>query len=129
LLAQDGVWKGEEILPRGYVAMMSSPVAPSGGEYGHGMVWRWATHSDTPGVNPDAAYGIPADTFWMSGHDGQYAAIVPSRQLVIVRMGLTPTRLLYHPEALVSAVLRAAPGVPSTAMSMLASNDRVESRR
>jgi CubicO group peptidase (beta-lactamase class C family) len=129
LLAQDGVWNGEEILPRGYVAMMSSPVAPSGGEYGHGMVWRWATHSDKPGVNPDAAYGIPADTFWMSGHDGQYAAIVPSRQLVIVRMGLTPSRLLYHPEALVSAVLQAAPSVPSTATSRLASNGRDGSRQ
>jgi CubicO group peptidase (beta-lactamase class C family) len=129
LLAQDGVWNGEEILPRGYVAMMSSPVAPSGGEYGHGMVWRWATHSDQPGVNPDAAYGIPPDTFWMSGHDGQYAAIIPSRQLVIVRMGLTPTRLLYRPEALVSAVLRAAPSLPSTTTSRLASNDRAGSRQ
>ena len=127
LLAQDGLWKGEEILPRGYVAMMSSPVAPSGGEYGHGMVWRWATHSDTPGVNPDAAYGIPADTFWMSGHDGQYAAIIPSLQLVIVRMGLTPARLQYHPEALVSAVLRAAAGTPSAASPRLASNDHAGS--
>lgn len=113
LLAQDGVWNGAEILPRGFVAMMSSPVAPSGGEYGHGMVWRWATHSDKPGVNPDIAYGIPEDTFWMSGHDGQYVAITPSRQLVIVRMGLTPTRLLYHPEPLVSAMLLAAQDAPS----------------
>jgi CubicO group peptidase (beta-lactamase class C family) len=123
LLAQDGVWNGEEILPRGYVAMMSSPVAPSGGEYGHGMVWRWATHGDKPGVNPDAAYGIPADTFWMSGHDGQYAAIIPSRHLVIVRMGLTPTRLLYHPEPLVSAVLGAVQGGPPLAAARLASAD------
>ena len=123
LLAQDGVWQGEEILPRGYVAMMSSPVAPSGGEYGHGMVWRWATHGDKPGVNPDAAYGIPADTFWMSGHDGQYAAIIPSRHLVIVRMGLTPTRLLYHPEPLVSAVLGAVQGGPPLAVTKVASAD------
>lgn len=123
LLAQDGVWQGEEILPRGYVAMMSSPVAPSGGEYGHGMVWRWATHGDKPGVNPDAAYGIPADTFWMSGHDGQYAAIIPSRRLVIVRMGLTPTRLLYHPEPLVSAVLGAVQGGPPLAVTKVASAD------
>lgn len=123
LLAQDGVWNGEEILPRGYVAMMSSPVAPSGGEYGHGMVWRWATHSDQPGVNPDAAYGIPADTFWMSGHDGQYAAIIPSRHLVIVRMGLTPTRLLYHPEPLVSAVLGAVQGGAPLAAARVARAD------
>lgn len=108
LLAQDGIWNGQEILPRGYVAMMSSPVTASDGEYGHGMVWRSATHSPKTGVNPDASYGNPDDTFWMSGHDGQYVAIIPSRQLVIVRMGLTPTRLSYHPEALVHAVLQAA---------------------
>ncbi len=105
LLLQDGIWEGQEILPRGYVAMMSSPVAPSGGEYGHGMVWRWATHSDKPGENPDAAFGIPEDAFWMSGHDGQYVAIIPSRQLVVVRMGLTPAREQYQPEPLVRALL------------------------
>ncbi len=107
LLLQDGIWEGQEILPRGYVAMMASPVAPSGGEYGHGMVWRWATHSDTPGENPDAAFGIPEDAFWMSGHDGQYVAIIPSRRLVIVRMGLTPARDGYQPEPLVRALLDA----------------------
>jgi CubicO group peptidase (beta-lactamase class C family) len=129
LLAQDGVFNGDEILPRGYVAMMSSPVAPSGGEYGHGMVWRWVTHSAKPGVNPGAAYGIPEDTFWMSGHDGQYVAIIPSRQLVIVRMGLTPARLLYRPEPLVSAMLGAAQSAPSPAQARLASNGRAESRQ
>jgi CubicO group peptidase (beta-lactamase class C family) len=107
LLAQDGVWEDQEILPRGYVAMMVSPVAASGGEYGHGMVWRWAIHGDKPGVNPDAAFGIPGDAFWMSGHDGQFVAIVPSRQVVIVRMGLTPAREHYQPEPLVRAVLDA----------------------
>jgi CubicO group peptidase (beta-lactamase class C family) len=70
LLAQDGFWNGDEILPRGYVAMMSSPVAPSGGEYGRGMVWRWATHSDKPGVNPDAVYGIPRTLFGCRGTTG-----------------------------------------------------------
>jgi CubicO group peptidase (beta-lactamase class C family) len=129
LLVQDGVWNGEAVLPPGYVAMMSSPVAPSAGEYGRGMVWRWVTHSDTPGVNPGAAYGIPDDTFWMSGHDGQYAAIIPSRQLVIVRMGLTPSRLLYHPEPLVSAMLGAIQGDPAHAQARLASNGRAESRQ
>ena len=42
-LLQDGVWQGQEMLPRGYVAMMTSPVAASRGEYGHGLVWRWGT--------------------------------------------------------------------------------------
>jgi CubicO group peptidase (beta-lactamase class C family) len=106
-LLQDGVWRGQEILPRGYVAMMVSPVAASGGQYGHGLVWLWGSDALTPGKNPDAAFGIPADTFWMEGHDGQSIAIIPSRELVIVRLGLTPARNHYQPQPLVKAVLDA----------------------
>ena len=100
LLAQDGVWQGQRILPQGFVAMMATPVAASGGEYGYGMVRRKVGQRDTP--------GIPSDTFWMTGHDGQYIAIIPSRQMVILRMGLTPAREGYQPGPLVAAVLAAA---------------------
>jgi CubicO group peptidase (beta-lactamase class C family) len=107
-LLQKGVWQGQELLPAGYVAMMATPVAPSGGQYGHGLVWLWGSHALVPGKNPDTAFGIPADSFWMEGHDGQYIAIIPSRQLVIVRLGLTPRRDHYQPQPLVKAVLDTA---------------------
>jgi CubicO group peptidase (beta-lactamase class C family) len=107
-LSQGGVWRGQELLPQGFVAMMASPVTASGGEYGHGLVWLWGTDAIAPGMNPDAAFGIPADTFWMEGHDGQSTAIIPSRELVIVRLGLTPSRDHYQPEPLVRALLNAA---------------------
>ncbi|HWX35395.1 MAG TPA: serine hydrolase [Steroidobacteraceae bacterium] len=106
-LVQDGVWRGQEMLPRGYVAMMATPVAPSGGQYGRGLVWLWGSDALVPGKNPDTAFGIPADTFWMEGHDGQTTAIIPSRELVIVRLGLTPARDHYLPQPLVKAVLDA----------------------
>jgi CubicO group peptidase (beta-lactamase class C family) len=104
-LSQGGVWRGQELLPQGFVAMMASPVAASGGQYGHGLVWLWGSDAIVPGQNPDAAFGIPADTFWMEGHDGQSTAIIPSRELVIVRLGLTPARDHYQPQPLVRAVL------------------------
>jgi len=106
-LLQGGVWRGQELLPRGYVAMMASPVAASGGEYGHGLVWLWASDAVTAGQNPDISYGFPADTFWMEGHDGQITAIIPSRELVVVRLGLTPVRDHYLPQPLVKAILEA----------------------
>jgi CubicO group peptidase (beta-lactamase class C family) len=106
-LLQDGVWRSQELLPRGYVAMMASPVEASGGEYGHGLVWLWGSDAVTRDKNPDAAFGIPAGTFWMEGHDGQSTAIIPSRQLVIVRLGLTPARDHYQPQPLVKAILDA----------------------
>jgi CubicO group peptidase (beta-lactamase class C family) len=43
----------------------------------------------------------------MLGHAGQSIAIVPSRGLVVLRMGLTPSRLGYRPEPLLAAVLAA----------------------
>jgi CubicO group peptidase (beta-lactamase class C family) len=97
-LVQDGIWRGQEMLPRGYVAMMATPAAASGGEYGQGLVWLGSA---------DAAHGIPADTFWLEGHDGQSMAVIRSRELVIVRLGLTPSSLHYQPEFLVKAILDA----------------------
>jgi CubicO group peptidase (beta-lactamase class C family) len=107
-LLQDGVWKGERLLPEGYVAMMATPVKASGGQYGEGQTWLWASDAAKPGVNPDGAFGIPTDTFYMSGHDGQTIAVIRSRQLVIVRMGLTPYSSGYSPQPLIKAILAAS---------------------
>jgi CubicO group peptidase (beta-lactamase class C family) len=106
-LLQDGIWQGKELLPSGYVAMMATPVAASHGQYGMGQTWLWGSEAVTPGVNPDAAFDIPPDAFWMSGHDGQSVCIIKSRQLVIVRLGLTPYAAGYTSQRLVQAVLKA----------------------
>jgi CubicO group peptidase (beta-lactamase class C family) len=106
-LLQDGIWQGKELLPSGYVAMMTTPVTASHGQYGMGQTWLWGSEAVTPGVNPDAAFDIPPDTFWMSGHDGQSVCIIKSRQLVIVRLGLTPYAAGYTSQRLVQAVLKA----------------------
>ena len=108
-LLQQGVWHGQALLPPGYVALMATPVPASHGQYGQGLVWLWGSDAETPGQNPDGAFGIPPDTFWVEGHDGQFIAIVPSRELVVVRLGLTPARLHYRPQPLVKALLGALP--------------------
>jgi CubicO group peptidase (beta-lactamase class C family) len=107
-LLQDGVWQGKRILPENFVGGMQQVAPASGGQYGQGQVWRWGPSGDTPdGQNPDTRFQLPADTYWMEGHDGQSIAIVPSQQLVVVRLGLTPHRLLYQPQALLAAVVKA----------------------
>jgi CubicO group peptidase (beta-lactamase class C family) len=107
-LLQDGVWQGKRMLPAGFVDMMQQPAPASGGQYSQGQVWRWGPSGDTPeGQNPDLRFKLPADTYWLEGHDGQSIAIVPSKQLVLVRLGLTPHKLRYQPQALLAAVVKA----------------------
>jgi len=96
-LLQQGVWQGREMLPQGYVAMMVSPVTASHGRYGHGLVW----------LDREPGDKLPEDCFWMEGHDGQSVAIIPSRGMVVVRLGLTPASEHYRPHPLVAALLDA----------------------
>jgi len=86
------------------VAMMHAPAAASDGVYGKGEVWL-----EGPGDKKGAgvAAGVPEDTYWLEGHDGQTVAIVPSKRMVVVRMGLTPAWLDYRPQKLVSALAKA----------------------
>ncbi len=113
LLAQRGAWDGRSILPSGYVDWMASPAPASMAtwgkpEYGH-QVWLRGPEAGTPkGEDPDKGYDLPADMFWALGHDGQSVAISPSHGLVVVRMGLTPSKLGYKPQGLVAALVKAA---------------------
>ena len=99
LLARDGVWNGTRILPEGFVALMGEPNGHSSGRYSQMQTWL-------PG-REDAR--IPADTFFMQGHDGQNVAVVRSEDLVVVRLGLTPSSSRYDPKPLVAALVKALP--------------------
>ncbi len=84
LFLQDGVWQGRRILPDGWVdyTRAATPQSP-GGRYG-AHVWLRLPDSADLGVPP-----MPEDAYYMLGYDQQIVAIVPSRDLVIVRLGLT----------------------------------------
>ncbi|TCU13593.1 serine hydrolase domain-containing protein [Rhizobium sullae] len=101
-LLQDGVWNGERLLPDGFVRAMRTPTQSSSGKYTQGQAWLAA-----PGGDTSAESGLPEDTFWLEGHDGQSMAIVPSANLVFVRMGLTPGRLGYKPQVVLKELLAA----------------------
>jgi CubicO group peptidase (beta-lactamase class C family) len=103
-LLQDGLWNGKRILPEGFVAMMHEPTAVSDGIYGKGEVWL-----EGPGDKrgDGVAGGVPEGTYWLQGHDGQTVAVVPSKRMVVVRMGLTPAWVHYRPQKLVAALAQA----------------------
>jgi len=107
-LLQGGMWNGTQVLPADYVAWMHEPSDAAPQEYGRGQVWMHGPSAGTPeGENPDAGFDLPADAFWMLGHDGQSVAIIPSKNLVVVRMGLTPSALRYKSQAMVAALAAA----------------------
>jgi CubicO group peptidase (beta-lactamase class C family) len=100
-LLQDGVWHGQRLLPEGFVGAMRTGTASSKGAYTQVQAWL-----SGPG-GPSSRFGLPEDTFWMLGHDGQSIAIVPSANLVVVRLGLTPGILGYRPQTLLKKILEA----------------------
>ena len=102
LLVNDGMWNGERLLPEGFVARMAEANQASKGVYSQMQTWKAG-----PGELTNAAAGLPDDTFWLIGHDGQSMAVIPSRKLVILRMGLTPSSLGYKPQMLAKAVVEA----------------------
>ncbi|KQU76356.1 6-aminohexanoate hydrolase [Aminobacter sp. DSM 101952] len=107
-LLQDGAWNGTRVLPEGYVAWMREAAPASNGDYGRGQLWLRGPEGGSPeGEDPDAGFDLPSDTFWMQGHDGQTVAMVPSAGLVVVRMGLTPSKLHYKPQAMLAALAAA----------------------
>jgi CubicO group peptidase (beta-lactamase class C family) len=110
LLLQDGRWQGQALLPPEWMARMRTPSQAAPKDYTDAQMWLHGPQAGTPeGQNPDAGFLLPPDTLWMNGHDGQSIALVPSRQLAVVRLGLTPARLQHRPQRLVEALLRALP--------------------
>ena len=80
LYLQDGVWRGERILPEGWSDYVSTPAPaqPTNRDgYGYGAQF-WLMNN---------VEGVPADTYAALGNRGQSIIIVPSRDVVIVRRG------------------------------------------
>lgn len=101
LWLQDGVWGGQRILPEGWVRTCTQPAPGSNGRYG-GHVWLPTRDG------PDGP-ALPDGTFHFSGHEQQRVTVVPSRQAVIVRLGLTRGRGRWDQGQFVLDVLAALP--------------------
>jgi CubicO group peptidase (beta-lactamase class C family) len=104
LLADNGQWNGDQVLPMDYIRRVSTATDLSEGVYTGALAWKMES-GERKG---DAPFAIPSDTYWAVGHDGQSMAIVPSEHLVVLRLGLTPSRLKYRPAKLLEKVVVAA---------------------
>ena len=74
LYLRNGVWEGQRILPEGWVDYTRRGK-------GYGAMW-W--------LNSDGIRfpGVPDDCFACEGYEGQYIWVIPSRDLVVVRLAM-----------------------------------------
>jgi CubicO group peptidase (beta-lactamase class C family) len=77
LYLQDGMWQGQRILPEGWSTFVSTP-APA---------WKQPVYGGLFWVNGDGAWNIPKTAYMANGAGGQRTFVIPTHDLVVVRMG------------------------------------------
>ena len=85
----DGVVNGRRILPPGWVR--AATTASPGTGYGAAF-WLNNTQAANPKASRWGMPGAPADAYFARGYLGQYLVIVPSAELVVVRLAATHIR-------------------------------------
>jgi len=80
LFLNKGIFEGDTVLSPEWVEYMTSPAPASDGQY---SATFWLKEP-----NPDnALHDVPGDVFFADGFLGQRVYVIPSRELVVVRMG------------------------------------------
>ena len=80
LYLQKGKWNDEQVLPIDWVEYTQQPAPGSHGKYGS----HWSLN-----LNHSVYPGLPEDVLHLGGNDGQMIVVIPSKNAVIVRMGIT----------------------------------------
>jgi CubicO group peptidase (beta-lactamase class C family) len=93
-----GVFEGERILPEGWTEFITTP-APAHPRQGYGGLW-WLNRGG-------AMSRAPADAYWAAGYMGQRTMVIPSRDMVIVRLGPSAQGFNRYFNTLVGDVLEA----------------------
>jgi CubicO group peptidase (beta-lactamase class C family) len=100
LFLNDGVWEGERIFPEGWVAYSTTPAPTSDkGDYG-AQIWLNKGAQGNPEARPFPR--LPQDLYYFQGYQGQFVGIIPSQQLVVVRLGMMTKGEWAHSEFLES---------------------------
>jgi CubicO group peptidase (beta-lactamase class C family) len=100
LFLREGDWFGERVLPATWVRRCVEGGTQSANYGFHFWVNR----------HPEREFGLksaPRDAYYAAGHEGQYLVIVPSRELVVVRLGLTQGGRAFPLDAFLAEVLTA----------------------
>lgn len=77
LYLQDGVWEGKRLLPEGWSRFVATP----------GPAWEQPIYGGQFWLNRTGEWALPEDAYMMAGSGQQRVFVVPSANLVVVRMG------------------------------------------
>ena len=86
LYYNNGKWNGEQILPDNWLAQSITPAAADKRKHYGYQFWINGLNKNEPATKwyPD----VPDDMFFCDGYGGQGIYIIPSKKLVVVRLGL-----------------------------------------
>ena len=118
LLLQDGVWDGKRLLPEGYVDEVTTPT-PMNPHTGMGVYVAGRYIERRGAANPEVELGrtlhgepyLAADLFLFDGNSNQVVYIVPSEDLIVLRVGNRPPKEpewdnAYLPNTLIAGIQR-----------------------
>lgn len=101
LMLNDGAWDGEQVVPAGAVERLTASSSAQNAAYG--LLWWTNAEGRVVEARRQAGFAdaiapyegrlapdVPGDAFWAFGYGNQYVAVVPSLDLVAVRLGARP---------------------------------------
>ena len=106
LYLNDGIWNGERILPEGWVNYSTTP-GPAAKKQQYGALW-WLNYGDLKNPGDVQYQGLPNEAFMATGLERQFVVVIPSKKLVVVRLGVTHNKN-FNIQTLVNAVMKGLP--------------------
>ncbi|WP_269744469.1 serine hydrolase domain-containing protein [Stigmatella aurantiaca] len=92
LFLNDGCWEGQRLLPEGWVARSTTVAEPLRKkrlywDAGDVQGWQFWLNRPVPGFQEERPWPhVPEDAYAMRGHWGQSVTLIPSLDVVVVRM-------------------------------------------
>lgn len=106
LFLNDGYWTSGRILPEGWVEYSTTPAkGAEQGEYG-AQFWL---NAGAEGNSINRKYpSVPTDLFWADGYEGQNVFVLPSENLVVVKLSQSTGKYL-DDDKFLADIIRALP--------------------
>jgi len=105
LYLQNGLWEGKQLLEQSWVRYSSTPTPTAAkGQYA-AHFWSNGGLTSKPINRPFSS--LPGDLYYADGYKGQHVIIIPSHQLVIVRLGWTDAPTPQYMVSMVGEILNA----------------------